>query len=98
LPGRRPVSPKRAAHDARKASTTKQAATAKVFQLKVTSRDIKPPIWRRVLVDRSETLDECRLAAPASGHARPRTEAQLWPTPSRFFFAPCNASRTTVGQ
>ena len=58
LPGRRPVSPKRAAHDARKASTTKQAATAKVFQLKVTSRDIKPPIWRRVLVDGSETLDE----------------------------------------
>jgi hypothetical protein len=52
-----PASPKRAARDARKTGT-EQAATAKVFQLKVTLRDIKPQIWRRVLVDGSATLDE----------------------------------------
>ena len=51
------MSPKMAAHDAPKAGTKKQAANGKVFQVKVTLRDITPPIWRRVLVDGSETLD-----------------------------------------
>ncbi len=54
----KPVSPKMAAHDARRTGTKKRAGTAKAFQLKVTLRDIKPPIWRRVLVDGSATLDE----------------------------------------
>jgi len=51
-----------------KAGTKKQAANGKVFQLKVTLHDIKPPIWRRVLVDGSETLDEvpaCLAGKPA---------------------------------
>jgi hypothetical protein len=33
------------------------AAAGNVFQLKVTLLDTKPPIWRRVLVDGSRTLD-----------------------------------------
>lgn len=53
-----PVSPKKAVSDARKTATKKHAPADRVFQLKVTLRGIKPPIWRRVLVDGSATLDE----------------------------------------
>ena len=60
------MSPKMAAHDAPKAGTKKQAANGKVFQVKVTLRDIKPPIWRRVLVDGSETLDEVHRVSQAA--------------------------------
>ncbi len=56
--GPEPMSPKKAAHDARRASARKQAGTGKVFQLEVTLRGITPPIWRRVLVEGSATLDE----------------------------------------
>ena len=40
------------------ASVTRPSATARVFQLKVTLQNIKPPVWRRVLVDAGSTLDQ----------------------------------------
>jgi len=39
------------------APSPRAPATGDVFQLKVTLLDTKPPIWRRVLVDGSSTLD-----------------------------------------
>ena len=40
-----------------KAAPASPAAKGSVFQLKVTLNDTKPPVWRRVLVDGSSTLD-----------------------------------------
>jgi hypothetical protein len=39
------------------ASVTRPSAAGRVFQLKVTLQNIEPPVWRRVLVDASSTLD-----------------------------------------
>jgi hypothetical protein len=40
------------------ASVTRPSATGRIFQLKVTLQNIKPPVWRRILVDASSTLDQ----------------------------------------
>jgi hypothetical protein len=40
------------------ARVTRPSATGRVFQLKVTLQNIKPPVWRRVLVDAGSTLDQ----------------------------------------
>ena len=40
------------------AATSRPPATANVFQLKVTIKNTKPPVWRRVLVDGASHLDE----------------------------------------
>jgi hypothetical protein len=42
------------------------AAAARVFQLKVTLKGTKPPIWRRLLVDSSATLDQLHEAIQAA--------------------------------
>jgi hypothetical protein len=39
------------------AASKPRATSGTVFQLKITLQDTKPPIWRRVLVDGSATLD-----------------------------------------
>lgn len=41
-----------------KPSATTTSGTAAVYQLKVTLLNTKPPIWRRLLVDGSSTLDQ----------------------------------------
>jgi hypothetical protein len=40
------------------ASVIRPSATGRIFQLKVTLQNIKPPVWRRILVDASSTLDQ----------------------------------------
>jgi hypothetical protein len=40
------------------ASVARPSATGRIFQLKVTLQNIEPPVWRRVLVDASSTLDQ----------------------------------------
>lgn len=35
-----------------------QAAAKRVYQLKITLRDIRPPVWRRVLVSSETTLEQ----------------------------------------
>jgi len=37
---------------------TRQRTAESVYQLKITLENIKPPVWRRVLIDGSSTLDE----------------------------------------
>ncbi len=39
------------------ANAIRPSATGRIFQLKVTLQNVKPPVWRRVLVDASSTLD-----------------------------------------
>ena len=43
--------------DTTPASVSQRRSTASVYQLKVTLQNIKPPVWRRVLVDAASTLD-----------------------------------------
>lgn len=47
-------------------SSALSTATGSVYQLKITLRGIKPPIWRRVLVDGSATLAEVHEAIQAA--------------------------------
>lgn len=51
LPTSKPAAPERARH---------------VHQLKVTLRDTKPPIWRRILVDGGQTLDHLHSVIQAA--------------------------------
>jgi hypothetical protein len=46
--------PRRTAGD----GSARSATSSRVYQLKVTLKGTKPPIWRRVLVDTSATLDQ----------------------------------------
>ncbi len=39
------------------ANAIRPSATARIFQLKITLQNIKPPVWRRVVVDAGSTLD-----------------------------------------
>ena len=60
------------------ATASKPSATSgTVFQLKVTLQDTKPPIWRRVLVDGSATLDHVHEVIQAAfgwwNYGEPRT-------------------------
>jgi hypothetical protein len=50
------------------ASVTRPSATGRIFQLKVALQNIKPPVWRRILVDASSTLDQT-----TTGGRRPST-------------------------
>lgn len=45
---------------------TRSARARSVFQLKVTLLDTKPPVWRRILLDGSATLDEVHEAIQAA--------------------------------
>ena len=44
-------------------TTRKPAYSSTVYQLKITLRDIRPPIWRRVQVQGSETLEHLHYVA-----------------------------------
>lgn len=44
-------------------ATRKPAYSSTVYQLKITLRDIRPPIWRRVQVQGSETLEHLHYVA-----------------------------------
>ena len=48
------------------ATPSRPTTGGSAFQLKVTLRETKPPIWRRILVDGSDTLDKVHEAIQAA--------------------------------
>ncbi|MDJ0576160.1 MAG: plasmid pRiA4b ORF-3 family protein [Xenococcaceae cyanobacterium MO_234.B1] len=45
---------------------TPKATHKTIYQLKITLRDIRPPIWRRVQVESSTTLSQLHLIVQAA--------------------------------